>query len=106
MYRALPLESRDASPANRARQRFTGACRPIRLNFVGALVAAGLLARHRPRLADDLFGANLFVLAPRALDSEPPGNKPVAVRVSFAFTQPVLFPIKKGETHGTRKTRH
>jgi large subunit ribosomal protein L20 len=24
-----------------------------------------------------------------------PGNKPVAVRVSFAFAQPVLFPIKK-----------
>jgi large subunit ribosomal protein L20 len=24
-----------------------------------------------------------------------PGNKPVAVRVSLAFTQPVLFPIKK-----------
>src|SRR5216683_5750845 len=60
------------------------------------------LARHRPRLADDLFG----LFARRSLHSEPPRKQTRCGTRFFAFTQPVLFPIKKGETHGTRKTRH
>src|SRR5207244_6686473 len=42
----------------------------------------------------------------RALHSEPPRKQTRCDTRVIAFTKPVLFPIKKGETHGTRKTRH
>src|SRR5882757_667680 len=47
-----------------------------------------------------------MLAARRTVQTHHPGDKPVARRVLFALTQPVLFPTKKGETHGTRKTRH
>src|ERR1700722_11271028 len=42
-----------------------------------------------------------------AAASNTPGDKPVALRVSsFARPHRVVSLIRKGETHGSRKTRH
>jgi large subunit ribosomal protein L20 len=37
IHPALPFETQGTNPANRARQRFTGACRPIRPGIFGAV---------------------------------------------------------------------
>src|SRR5277367_7087333 len=104
--RARPKESQDASPANRARQRFTGACRPMGRK-------------------------NVCRKANKTRQAAQTGDKPVAVRVSSrACLHPVCLPKKmqpsrcrcgalaprfspystaiklEGATHGTRKTRY
>jgi hypothetical protein len=80
-------ELRNPVPQKRARQRFTGACRPF------------------APLAEHPLGLGPAVVERKHPQQITPETNPLreAHRVS---SQPVSFPYTKEKTHATRKTRH
>jgi hypothetical protein len=77
----------EKSSAERARQRFTGACRPF-APFAG----------HMLGFSSAVVDAALGRLAARRYDKHT-GNKPVAASAFLRLLQPALFPLKLKETN-------